>query len=98
MPSTDHWETIERYLGLEPGEMVEAAGFGRRPELYREVDVDPRTTVDLSEVLRREDPIRLSASGVDLDELRERDPEAYEAIMRQARIALDRARERGERR
>jgi transcriptional regulator with XRE-family HTH domain len=40
-------------------------------------------------------PIRLSASGVDLDELHEKDPEAYAAIMEQARIALDRARERG---
>lgn len=40
------------------------------------------------------EPIRLSASGVDLDELLERDPEAYAAIMEQARIALDRARER----
>lgn len=39
-------------------------------------------------------PIRLSASGVDLDELLDRDPEAYAAIMEQARIALDRARQR----
>jgi hypothetical protein len=40
------------------------------------------------------EPIKLSAHGVDLDALREEDPEAYEAIMRQAEIALDRARER----
>lgn len=38
--------------------------------------------------------IKLSASGVDLDELLAKDPEAYAAIMEQARIALDRARDR----
>lgn len=49
---------------------------------------------DLNEDAGASGPIRLSASGVDLDELLERDPEAYAAIMEQARIALDRARDR----
>lgn len=41
-----------------------------------------------------EQDIRLSASGVDLEELRLEDPESYEQIMGLARLALDRARER----
>lgn len=41
--------------------------------------------------------IRLSASGTDLDELRQVDPDAYELIMVQARAALERARARGRR-
>lgn len=48
-------------------------------------------------VRRGEDPhgpVELAASGVDLEELREADPEAYEQIIGMARIALDRARRR----
>lgn len=40
--------------------------------------------------------LELSASGVDLEELRRLDPQAYELIVRQAELALDRARERRE--
>lgn len=39
-------------------------------------------------------PIRLSASGTALDELRELDPEGYESVLAQARLLLRRARER----
>lgn len=38
--------------------------------------------------------LELSASGVDLDEPRALDPAAYELIVRQAELALERARER----
>lgn len=38
--------------------------------------------------------VELSASGRDLEELRQADPESYEQIMSLARLALDRARER----
>lgn len=38
--------------------------------------------------------VELSASGVDLEELHRLDPEQYDAIMRQAELALDRARQR----
>jgi hypothetical protein len=41
--------------------------------------------------------LELSASGVDLDELRQLDPETYDAIATQIRLALDRARERRQR-
>lgn len=41
-----------------------------------------------------DEPIELSASGVDLEELRLADPEMYEQLMAMARTALDRARER----
>lgn len=44
-----------------------------------------------------DDEIHLSASGVDLAELAEVDPEAYEQIMGLAHIALDRARDRRQR-
>lgn len=40
------------------------------------------------------EPIRMSASGVDLEELRTLDPEGYESIRTQAELLLRRARER----
>lgn len=47
---------------------------------------DPATLVEV--------PITVDASGVNMDELRRADPEAYDAIEQMARIALDRARKR----
>lgn len=38
--------------------------------------------------------IQVDASGTDLSELARLDPEAYELVMRQAALALDRARDR----
>jgi transcriptional regulator with XRE-family HTH domain len=40
------------------------------------------------------DEIHIDASGVDLEELRQVDPESYDQIMSMARLALDRARDR----
>lgn len=39
--------------------------------------------------------IQMAASGVDLEELRRLDPEAYEHIYGLVEIAIDRARQRG---
>lgn len=52
------------------------------------------TSLDLASIERRHESIALSASGVDLDELHRLDPDAYELIIAQAQLALDRARER----
>lgn len=47
------------------------------------------------EFASEETAVHVSASGVDLDELRELDPEAYEQVMTLARFALDRAKQPG---
>lgn len=43
-----------------------------------------------------DDELELSASGVDLEELRRLDPDAYAVVQRQAELLLDRARERSQ--
>lgn len=48
-------------------------------------------------IRRGEEPteeIHIDASGTDLEELRQADPESYDQIMAMAKLALDRARER----
>lgn len=46
--------------------------------------------------LARQGRIQMAASGVDLEELRLRDPEAYENLQNLPAIALDRARQRAD--
>lgn len=87
-PSRDKVFALERLLEAEPGSLSKLLGYV------------PTTTrigfENIGEVPLKN--ITVSASGVDLNELARLDPEAYEAIMRQAEIALDRARGRSRRR
>lgn len=82
-PERDRVFALERVLGTPPGTLSGILGYA------------PTTpTVVTAKVDVGQPAVRISASGVDLDELRRLDPEAYEAIIRQAEIALDRARDR----
>ena len=61
----------------------------------RAVDLDPRVLFEAAgRPYTEPEPLELSASGVDLDELRRVDPDAYELIVAQAQLALERARRR----
>lgn len=61
----------------------------------RAVDLDPRVLFEaVGRPYSEPETLELSASGVDLDALARLDPEAYELIVRQAQLALDRARRR----
>lgn len=51
---------------------------------------------ELGRLRAEPEDIQLSASGTDLEELRTLDPEGYELLMNQARLFLERARERKE--
>lgn len=97
-------------LGLSPDETVElleAAGHidnaamlvtndpdtGKRvfvSHLALPTDEEEQLLADAAEARR----LHLSADGVDLEELRQADPEAYEQLMGMARIALERAKHR----
>lgn len=78
MPSTRNLEKLSLVLGVPI-----AALLGNVNEVYIPGPAD-----------KPADEIEVSASGVDLEELRQLDPEQYDAIMRQAELALDRARRR----
>ena len=64
----------------------------RAVDLERILGLEPRTVVlAIHDELDPSD-VQVSASGADLDELRERDPEAYEHVMALAHTLLVRAR------
>lgn len=77
-PSRDKVFALERLLEAEPGTFSHLLGYAP-PVMHAALG-----PLDA----------HISASGVDLDELKRLDPEAYDAILRQAEIALDRARGR----
>lgn len=82
-PTRERVFALERVLGADPGTLSGPLGFS------------PTVPSVVTAKVRIPQPaVRIEASGVDLSELRRLDPEAYEAIIRQAEIALDRARER----
>jgi transcriptional regulator with XRE-family HTH domain len=67
----------------------------RTAELDRILGLEPRTTLlAIHGALGEDGDLEISATGVDLDELRIRDPEGYEQIMALARHLLHRARSR----
>lgn len=61
----------------------------------RAVGLDPQILFDaVGRTYHPGKELELSASGVNLDELAQLDPDAYELIVRQAELALERARSR----
>lgn len=64
----------------------------------RAVGLDPAALFEIAgrPYESSDEPIHLSASGADLDQLRVLDPDAYELVMAQAKLALDRAHRRRE--
>jgi len=86
-PSRDKVFALERIFDLFPGHFTRLLGYEPPTEVTGKASVKGGGKAGGRGV-------RISASGVDLDELRRLDPEAYQAIIRQAEIALDRARDR----
>lgn len=64
----------------------------RAVDLERILGLEPRTIVLAIHDELDPGEVEVSASGADLDELRDRDPEAYEHVMALARTLLVRAR------
>lgn len=97
--AVDYWATgkrepdlrmvaaLEEFLGAQ-GRLIACLG-------YQPGVVQSRRRFRLEPKPEDAEPeIHIAASGVDLDELRLRDPDAYELILAQAKMALDRARDR----
>lgn len=90
--------------GLTQAELAHQAGLRQQSVAKWEAGLSSPSASSLASIARALrtstdgllglEEITIDASGADLGELRERDPEAYEAIIAQARIALDRARAR----
>lgn len=81
------------------GDWERGGSYPSRPKVFALEKVLGLAAGDLTRYLgfmpsNPDEDLELSASGVDLDELRRLDPDAYELIVRQAELALDRARER----
>lgn len=102
--SPAYWSVVE---GAIPQGRNKKPSIPRVPVIRALADAVDADRVELLELAGYEDDaaieraraarqgrIHMAASGVDLEELRQLDPEAYDSIENMARIALDRARQR----
>ncbi|MCU1488312.1 MAG: hypothetical protein JWN67_5058 [Actinomycetia bacterium] len=88
-------ELLDAAGHLDSAPMVIRTGADGTPQVYVATSALPTEEEEqlLADAARAKD-LRISADGVDLEELRHADPEAYDQLMGMARIALDRARQR----
>ncbi len=94
--------TLAAAIGIERGTLSRYISGVRTPDVDMVHEIEQALGVPLAGHLNYrsifdaapDGEIAIAASGVDLEELRRRDPEAYDQILGLARIALDRARDR----